>query len=94
MNTKERNWQKARLMGFTINVGVLTNEELVALSNAKWEIAKVLLNWDKNTEQLIGHPLPPHKCAWCGKRSKKQYIVNNETVCAKHYKQHLDADNN
>lgn len=84
-----RNWQKARIMGFIMNTDVLTSQEIAIYSQMLNLKVKFIDNWDENTELLIGHPLPPYKCEWCGKRSDKEYIVEGvlgiQNLCKKDY---------
>ena len=90
-----RNWQKARLTGFYIDVTVLSREEADQYFKAKAILQEILINWDDNTEKLIGHKLPPHKCDWCGKRSNILHLTPENRItggdrsnwCYKHFKQ-------
>lgn len=88
---RKRNWQKARLAGFGMNDTVMTETEQ-DLFQELMRIKFIMLDaWDSNTEILIGHPLPPHKCHLCGKRSNQEYIYDDEygidsfNLCRKHY---------
>lgn len=88
MTTQEirtRNWQKARLMGFNLDSRILTVKEKEIYSLIL-EHKKILIDfWDNNTEELIGYPLPPYKCNWCGKRSNKEHLINGDNFCMKHF---------
>jgi hypothetical protein len=91
MNTKERNWQKARLMGFNLHESVLTDAEKIIYRTIV-ELKNTLLEgWDSNTETLIGHPLPPFKCSWCGKRSNVPHNYRGHNYCFKHFKEHIES---
>lgn len=84
---KLRNWQKARLIGFNLDSSVLGDSEK-ARYNEILRLKESLLNdWDTNTEVLIGHPLPPYKCTWCGKRSNVAYEFDGKNYCAKDFKE-------
>lgn len=88
--TRERNWAKARLLGHPVpSNNLLTEEENKLMQQIVQLKGKLLDNWDSNTEVLIGHPLPPHKCHFCGRRSNVQHTTYyNEipiNVCKKHY---------
>lgn len=87
INHKLRNWQKARLLGFCLNESVLTEIELRLYYEAKANLNTIINLWDSSTEELLGHKLKPHKCFWCGKRSNKSYISEEDgrNYCKKHY---------
>ena len=86
MNTSLRNWQKARLAGFCLNITSLSSSEIACYKQMLDFKELMLKNWDKDTEKLIGHKLPPHKCSWCNKRSTKQYLVEGVNFCYGHSK--------
>ena len=86
MNTSLRNWQKARLAGFCLDRTLLTETEVYYYAQILELKDQLLKNWDGNTEVLIGHELPPHKCWDCGKRSTRQYLVDGTNYCYKHSK--------
>lgn len=87
VNTKIRNWQKARLVGFRLDVSVLTENEKRLYDEAMANLNKIKDLWDFGTEEIIGHKLKPYKCFWCGRRSNKSYILeqDNRNYCKKHY---------
>jgi hypothetical protein len=87
INTKIRNWQKLRLLGFNLNESVLTETEKRLYYEAMANLNKIKDLWDSNTEDLLGHSLKPYKCFWCNKRSNKSYILEQDgrNYCKKHY---------
>lgn len=83
--SSERNWNKARLIGFGLSRGSLTPREIEILEEML-ALKKTLLEaWDENSEIFLGHPLKNFKCYYCGKRTNKEYIVENVNACRIHY---------
>ena len=74
-NIRIRNWQKMRLMGMTIDMRVLTDEEVVYCRELLYFRDYLIEHWDRETEILIGHSLPPHKCCSCGRRFWSTYTL-------------------
>lgn len=87
-----RNWQKLRLSGITINRNVLSPSEQFEWDTLMLIRNRLLSNWDNETELLIGHTLPPHRCDWCNKRSKISHMFRGRNFCAKHYKYNVEND--
>ena len=87
---RTRNWQKARLAGFGMNDIVMTDREREVYQQIMRLKFELLDMWDVNTEILIGHPLPPYKCNWCGRRSNVEYLFKDENFCYKHYQEHIN----
>lgn len=83
---RSRNWQKARLLGFCIDTTILTEEEKIVYSEIKEKLFILKRNWDINTAKFLGHPLKPHKCNWCGKRSNVTYLYKEQNFCKKCFK--------
>lgn len=88
---RTRNWNKARLMGITINSSILTDIEKLIAHQILQLRDRLIENWDENSEEFLGHSLKPFKCVWCGKRSNKEYIVDGDNYCYKHFKSQLEA---
>lgn len=83
-----RNWQKARLTGFTlIDSDLFTESELQRLHQIRELRQSLLDSWDLNTTILIGHSLPAYKCDWCGRRSNRQHLFEGANYCNKHFKE-------
>lgn len=93
----ERNWQKARLTGFTLSRSTLTTDEealfikMVRLRN------ELLKNWDTNTSVITGKEIPAYKC-WCGKRTKVERLSRRpahkggpQYLCKTHWKEEQDV---
>lgn len=85
---RERNWNKARLLGITLNDKILTNKEKKLFAEIIYSRRALLENWDENTVKLTGGTLKPYKCKFCGKRSMNPYQVEaeglkNENLCKK-----------
>lgn len=85
---RTRNWQKARLTGFNLDPSVMSVMEQLMYSQIRDLKNQLLHHWDNNTESLIGHPLPPHKCSWCGKRSNMEYKYEDMNYCSKHFNEY------
>ena len=81
-----RNWQKARLLGFNLHESILTPQEKQIYAEMMRLKRELLLSWDKETEVVIGHKLPAHKCITCGRRGNKPYVLDGLNYCLKHYK--------
>lgn len=86
---RTRNWQKARLIGFGMNDIVMTPDEQDLFQELMRIKFRLLDNWDSQTEILIGHPLPPYKCYWCGKRGTVPHMYCGNNYCSKHYKEFI-----
>lgn len=92
MDIRVRNWQKARLMGFCLDIRVMTLGERKHYEAAMAELKLIKDHWDSGTEHLIGHSLRPYKCSLCGRRSNKSYLFNmglesERNYCKKHFKE-------
>lgn len=59
---RTRNWAKARLMGFILDINSLSAEESYRYGKIKLIIKDMLDNWDKNTVEVGFKP-----------RKKKEY---------------------
>lgn len=96
-NARKRNWQKARLVSFSLDKETLTVKEqelyikMVRLKN------ELLETWDMNSAILSGTTLPTYKC-WCGKRTNVERLSKYEAqlggpqyLCLKHFTEEQDA---
>ena len=90
--SSKRNFNKARLMGFTLDVDVITKDEYEIVKLIRQNIKDLLIFWDLETEKLIGHELKPFKCASCGRRSTVSHTHNDKQFCLKHYKMYTSND--
>lgn len=71
---RQRNWQKFKLTGITLNKHVFTEEEQEELIKIKTSILKLLNNWDDNSEKL---GLTPSKYGRCSKCLEKHILYNS-----------------
>jgi hypothetical protein len=84
--SRNRNWQKARLMGFHIDITNLTEDEQMYIESIRFSIKQLLNNWDVSTYLLVNKPMPEFKCVFCGRRSNKSHFIEAQNYCLKHYK--------
>lgn len=77
---------KARLIGISIDYSTLTTSEMILAMKIISSRDDLIKGWDEESETFLGHPLPPYKCSSCGKRSEREYIIEGQNFCSKHYK--------
>lgn len=84
---QERNWQKARLLGFNIQEKYLTPNEIIIYKKLATELNILKDNWDRESQTLTNNKLPKYRC-WCGKKTHvKRESTEHEDVllCKQHY---------
>ncbi len=67
---RERNWQKARLMGLTFNRTVLCEAEKLEVEKIKQAVNNILSNWDIGTKLVGLNPTGTKKCCVCWMKRK------------------------